>query len=324
MRMKKTFQEEIETLKEENKSLKQDNQDLQAVNLEKHSLAKEINSLRQQLLRVENEAAAFGIDSWKISRDQLKQGQIIGGGGWGAVTEGQLRVAVKQFYPTILSPQNVARMKREMEMLARIRHPNLVQFVGVVFEEKDNYFEHPPYIVTELLDISLRAAYEQKQIPQGNLCSIFQDVARALDYLHQRHEPIIHRDVSSANVLLKRLPTRKWMAKVSDLGSANLAREAFTKNEGAVIYCAPEAFTDDRDTRSLEKLSPKADVYSYGVMLCEVATSTLPEKGVFDSLLDRVKREWPSLHEMIIICIAQKPENRPSMKQVLSALVRRD
>ena len=314
------LKQETQVLKQEKEGLLQDNS----------SLRKERDSLHEQLLSLQNENrqlclaqqeyAAFGIQPWKVSREKVKQGEVIGGGGWGAVMKGDLHVAIKQFYPTILSPPNVARLKREMELLARVRHPNLVQFIGVVFEEHDNYDENPPYIITELLDITLRRAYQQNQIPEGNMCPIFEDVARALDYLHRRHEPVLHRDVSSANVLLKCLPNGHWMAKVSDLGSANLASEAFTKNEGAVIYCAPEAFTAGNDTQSKEKLTTKVDVYSYGILLCEVATSTLPDKDLFPSMLDQVQYEWPKLHHLITVCIRQEPKQRPSMEKVLAAV----
>lgn len=316
MKMKERIQKEVEALTMENRTLKTENQSLQQ---RTKALQNENDSLHQQL---QSESAAFAVDSWKVSRDHLSQDQkFIGGGAWGVVVESKLCVAVKRIYPEILSPQNVTRLKREMKMLTRIRHPNLVQLIGVVFEDGDNYFDNPPCIITELLETNLRKAYQQKQITKETMCPIFQDVARALDYLHRRYEPIVHRDVSSANVLLKPLPNRRWMAKVSDLGSANLAKEAFTKNEGAVIYSAPEAFTDRDDTQSEETLTAKVDVYSYGIMLCEVATSRLPEKKIFCSMLDQVKHNWPNLHHLITICIEQDPEKRPSMEEVLATLL---
>lgn len=274
----------------------------------------------QTLLMAQEESSAFGINPWKVSRSSVQIGRIIGGGGWGAVHEGRLTVAIKQFYPNILSEQNLARLKREMRMLAVIRHPNLLQFIAVVFDENEDHERNPPYIITELLDTSLRSAYEKKRIEIHSLLSIFQDTVRALDYLHRRHESIIHRDVSSANVLLKRQSDGGWVAKLSDLGSANLAREAYTMNEGARVYCAPEAFTYDTDARSAETLSPKIDVYSYGIMLCEVATSTFPEKERFPSMLSRVLREWPELHQLITSCTKASPEERPSMATVLASL----
>ena len=272
------------------------------------------------LLASQQESIAFGMEPWKVSRNKVELGSMIGGGGWGVVYEGKLQVAVKHFYPNIMSEQNISRFKREMRMLALIRHPNLLQFIAAVFDENEDHVQKPPYIITELLDTSLRSAYENALFPSHNLLSIFIDTARALDYLHRRHEPIIHRDVSSANVLLKQQENGKWIAKLSDLGSANLAKEAYTMNESTPVYCAPEAFTSHTITRSEGTLTPKVDVYSYGIMLCEVATSTFPDGAQFPSMLARVRREWPQLHQLIVACTNQSPEQRPTMASVLASL----
>ena len=274
----------------------------------------------QQLRTAQQESVAFGIEPWKVSQNKVELGRLIGGGGWGAVNEGKLKVAVKQFYPNILSEQNLARLKREMRLLALIRHPNLLQFIAAVFDEQGNHRRNPPYIITELLDTSLRVAYEQKELANNHQLSVFQDTARALDYLHRRYEPIIHRDVSSANVLLKRQPNGSWLAKVSDLGSANLAREAYTLNEGALVYCAPEAFTDKDKTRSDDTLTTKIDVFSYGVMLCEVITAQFPEKDKFPAMLQRARRLWSCIHPLILSCIEHNPDHRPSMADMLTTL----
>ena len=223
-----------------------------------HQLS-EAKAENSRLSIAQQESTAFGIEPWKVSRSDVTLEKVIGGGGWGTVHKGKLQVAVKQFYPDILYKKNLDRFKREMQMLALVRHPNILQFIAVVFDESDDYEKNPPYIITEVLDMTLRSAYEKKM--SLTMLSIFQDTARALNYLHQRHEPIIHRDVSSANVLLKRLPKDKWVAKLSDLGSANLAKEAYTMNEGARVYCAPEAFTFDIDAHSAHKLTPKIDVH---------------------------------------------------------------
>jgi serine/threonine protein kinase len=286
-------------------------------------LKHQLSTVQQEnlsLLSSQQESFAFGIEPWKVPREAVVLESVIGGGGWGSVHKGRLQVAVKQCYPNIMSKQNLVRLKREMRMLALIRHPNLLQFIAAVFDENEDHRRRPPYIITELLDTSLRSAYEDAQLPSHSLLSIFKDTARALDYLHRRHEPIIHRDVSSANVLLKRQPNEKWIAKLSDLGSANLAREAYTMNEGARVYCAPEAFTFDANARSQGTLTPKVDVYSYGVMLCEVATSTFPDGVQFSSMLTRVRREWPQLHQLIVACTIQSPEQRPTMGSVLGSL----
>ena len=274
----------------------------------------------QHLLTAQQESVAFGIEPWKVPRDKVEVGDLIGGGGWGAVNEGKLKVAIKQFFPDILSQQNLARLQREMRLLALIRHPNLLQFIAAVFDKQGNHRRNPPYIITELLDTSLRAAYEQKQLTNDHQLSVFQDTARALDYLHQRYEPIIHRDVSSANVLLKRQPNGSWLAKVSDLGSANLAREAYTLNEGALVYCAPEAFTDKSKTRSDDILTTKIDVFSYGVMLCEVVNAQFPDVDKFPSMLWNTRHLWPQIHPLILSCVEKDPDHRPSMADLLTTL----
>ena len=245
---------------------------------------------------------------------------MIGGGGWGVVHKGKLQVAVKQFYPNIISERNLARLKREMQMLALVRHPNILQFIAAVFDESGNHKKNPPYIITELLDTSLRSLYEEESIPDKELVSIFLDTAQALDYLHQCYEPIIHRDVSSANVLLKRRPNNTWLAKLSDLGSANLAQEAHTLNEGARVYCAPEAFTFDVNAHSVVTLTPKIDVYSYGIMLCEVVTRTFPEAAKFQLMLEQISAKLLWLHQIIISCTKGNPEYRPTIARIIVGL----
>ena len=300
-------------LESENKQLKQEllhlQQQLAITNQENHSLR-----------AAQQESIAFGIEPWKVGRDDVVLGRVIGGGGWGVVNQAKLQVAVKQFYPHILSERNLARLQREMRMLALIRHPNLLQFIAAVFDENNEHEQNPPYIITELLDTSLRSAYEKKLLPKSSLLQIFMDTARALDYLHRRHEAIIHRDVSSANVLLKRHPNDKWVAKLSDLGSANLAREAYTMNEGSIVYLAPEAFTSSTDARSAGTLTPKVDVYSYGIVLCEVATSTFPDQAALPAMLVCVQSEWHQLHQLIVACTKPDPMHRPSMASILSSL----
>ena len=300
--------------------LQQDLQNEKGLSSRLQQQLSETKAENRSLLTSQQESVAFGIEPWKVPRNKIELGSMIGGGGWGAVSKGKLQVAVKQFYPNILSKQNIARLKREMRMLALIRHPNLLQFIAAVVDENEDHERNPPYIITELLDMTLRSAYEKELLLSHSLLSIFQDTARALDYLHRRHEPIIHRDVSSANVLLKRQESEKWIAKLSDLGSANLAKEAYTMNEGARVYCAPEAFTFDTNARSAGTLTPKLDVYSYGIVLCEVATSTFPDKAEFPSMLARVRREWTQLHQLIVACTNQRPEQRPNMASVIALL----
>ena len=106
-----------------------------------------------------------------------------------------------------------------MNVAARIRHPNLLQFIGATLEKE-------MVILTELMPTSLRKELKKQPMTPSQATGISLDVARALNYLHlMRPHPLIHRDISSANVLLEPLPGGGWRAKVSDYGSVNLQRQ---------------------------------------------------------------------------------------------------
>jgi len=107
--------------------------------------------------------------------------------------------------------------------MAQVRHPNLVLFIAAVLNDRTG-----PMIITEILDTNLRTAYEENRLG-SNKVRIFQEIASALNYLHLHREPIIHRDVSTPNVLLQTVANNVWKAKLSDFGSANLVRYVLHK-----------------------------------------------------------------------------------------------
>ena len=193
----------------------------------------QIQQLQQQLADVSREKEAQiqqlqlhlsfqEIEFWRVSAEEVQVDQeILGGGAWGVVSKGKFRgqnVAVKRVYPSILQPTTVDRICREIRTMAQVQHPNLVLFIAAVIDDRTG-----PMIITEILDTSLRSAYERNRLGSNKL-RIFQDVASALNYLHLHREPIIHRDVSSANVLLEAVANNGWKAKLSDFGSANLVQ----------------------------------------------------------------------------------------------------
>ena len=150
-----------------------------------------------------NEFRSQETRDWVITRDEIQiTDKCLGRGGWGSVNEGTYcgcTVAVKQIHELILSPHNINLFEREMNIAAKCRHPHLLQFIGAT---KD---EGTPLFVTELMEKSLRTLLDQRQLSETEIRAISLDVALALNYLHQKKpEPIIHRDVSSANVLLWR------------------------------------------------------------------------------------------------------------------------
>ena len=184
---------------------------------------------------------------WVISRDHIQlTGRFLGRGGWGSVVEGKYcgcSVAVKQIHELILSPHNRKLFEREMDIASRCRHPCLLQFIGATNDEGN------PLFVTELMETSLRTLLEQRALSDAEMSFISLDVARALNYLHQKQpSPIIHRDISSANVLLWRQGNH-WRGKVSDYGTANFMHQTMTVAPGAMIYSAPEAITKNQTVK---------------------------------------------------------------------------
>ena len=210
------------------------------------SLGEQINELEISLAtaqRAASERPRQQSPDWIIPRDQIQLTEkFLGKGGWGSVFEGKYcgcTVAVKQIYEELLnlSPYNRELFEREMNIASRCRHPCLLQFIGATNDEES------PLFVTELMESSLRKLLEQRSLSRAEVAVISLDVARALNYLHQKKpRPIIHRDISSANVLLWR-QADQWRGKVSDYGAANFMQQTMSVCLGAVIYSAPEALT---------------------------------------------------------------------------------
>ena len=176
---------------------------------------------------------------WIIQREEVVVSEtILGRGAWGNVRKGIFRgcqVAVKEIHELILSDYNRRLFEREMSIASRCRHPNLLQFIGATNDVGS------PLFVTELLDTSLRHVLFRSALKHQEIVSLAQDVAKALNYLHlNKPLPIMHRDISSANVLLWKRD-ESWRAKLSDYGAANFMRQCRTENPGAAIYSAPEA-----------------------------------------------------------------------------------
>ena len=299
--------------------------------------------LRQQLhqTKVENASLQKTImelqSSWKVNHEAITLSKReLGRGAWGVVWVGQFRghpVAVKELHEAIRSPLYLDNLHREINTMSQLRHPNLLQFIGAVLD-------HPsgnPMIITEVMDTSLRKAYERKELTTDLSCravilSIMRDVAVGLNYLHRLPDPIIHRDVSSANVLLESKGDKKWKTKISDFGSANAANKAITRLPGAESYTAPEALAQHiMSLDSNKEQTTKMDVFSYGVLLCEIITCRFPDRDVFHDMLYQVQsiNSRPSgisetqgclLRSLIVSCCKDDPLKRPSMSQIIEQI----
>ena len=295
---------------------------LQAKDQQIVELQQTITDLRTERLQREDEFAArlSAIEAqvrslqppWAIPEAELKVTEaILGKGAYGEVRVGVYhgnQVAVKRLHNVIASDYYHKMIQREMGIAARLRHPKLVLFIGAV--TRGNLT-----IITELMETSLRSELEHGRLKEAHILPISRDVACALCYLHSLPEPIIHRDISSANVLLN---SRQggWTAKVGDYGSANFQTELKTVGPGCFAYAAPEASRP-------EEQGPKMDVYSYGVLLLEMCTGTLPttrDLPVIQLEVRTWRQQKHQLGELACQCTLQSSDRRPHMRNVVTQL----
>jgi len=290
--------------------VQKNNEDLKATN----------SYLQQQLSFTQNQLSLTqqqlcGIQSmmtssrlWVVSYDQFTIGKEIGRGAWATVHEAIFRgatVAAKCLHNLITAPKTREFFQQEMEMALICQHQNIVTFLGATVKG-------PPVILMELMDMNLRNGYEQRCIVNHQINNILNDVAKALHFLHTRPDPVIHRDMSSANVLLKKLYNDKWLAKLGDLGTAKVQQQIATAGPGAMAYGAPEA-------GDFKKHSPKMDVFSFGVVVIETLTKTHPFQ-IVDTLKTQVRQQYPQYYQLVTSCTKQKSGDRPTMYDALVQL----
>ena len=258
------------------------------------------------------ERGGEGERHWLLQRGEIRMtNQKLGKGGWATVKVAEFRgerVAAKVLYKDLQSPYYHGVFEREMNMASRCRHPNLVQFIGASMDEE-------MVILMELMPTSLRQHLTSNApaIPSAAFrISVSLDVAKALNYLHlMQPHPIIHRDISSANVLLEPLPNQKWRAKVTDYGSVNLQNQLQTENPGNPAYSAPEARIPSRQ-------STKMDIFSYGVLLVEMCTARFPDEDKHAAMIRSIQeRHWVDL---IHQCLQQDSRQRPMVSEIITQL----
>ncbi|XP_064393619.1 uncharacterized protein LOC135341072 isoform X2 [Halichondria panicea] len=279
------------------------------------ALIAEMDRIQEGLRRSDRRAQlaeerADGLETqWVVHREEITMTERqLGCGGWGVVKVAKFRgikVAAKTLYEQLNSDYYRHVFIREMNMAARLRHPHLVQFIGATLEGK-------MIILTELMATSLRRVLEGGRISREHILSISVQVCQALNYLHlMQPDPVIHRDISSANILLNPLPNGHWRAKVTDYGSVNTLRALATENPGNPVYAAPEAITP-----SLQ--STKMDMFSLGVLLIEMCSGQFPSDDGRERLLLTIQDR--QFFDIISRCIDRERDNRPTAQQLLNEL----
>ncbi|KAK5842456.1 cysteine-rich receptor-like protein kinase 43 [Gossypium arboreum] len=270
--------------------------------------------------------------------------QKLGEGGFGPVYRGKLddgrEVAVKKLSHS--SRQGKKEFENEARLLARVQHRNVVNLLGYCVHGAEKLLVYE-YVTNESLDKLLFKSNRKTELDWKRRYEIISGVARGLLYLHEdSHNRIIHRDIKAGNILLD----DKWVPKIADFGMARLFPEdqthVNTRVAGTNGYMAPEYVMNGR-------LSVKADVFSFGVVVLELISGQRNSSFNLDvdahSLLEwayKLYKKGKSLEFMDpvlassavpeqvamciqigLLCTQGDPQLRPDMRRVVILLSKR-
>ena len=232
---------------------------------------------------------------------------------------------------SVVEKANVlASFNKECVLLNKLRHPNIVKFIGVYFGQGG---EDDISMVMEKVHFELASFLRENwDVQLATKLSILQDVSYGLVYLHEYNPPIIHRDLTARNILL----TKAYQAKIADVGVAKLLDQtamkatSHTKAPGQMFYMPPEACMEKAECTS------KLDIFSFGHLSLHVLLEDYPEmfevkvtsKMLSDgtvqimrrkSSLDRIGSSH-CLYPLITQCLMDEPEKRPNTRAVNSTI----
>ena len=274
-----------------------------------------------------------------ILTDLEETGRVLGKGAYGQVVEMRLHgvtVAAKKMHDLLLTsnghiPVLEKRFEDECIRLSSIRHPNIVQFIGIYFQPQSSI----PMLVMECLPMSLTTCLERyKTIPNRVKASVLLDIANGVHYLHRLTPPISHRDLTANNVLL----THGMRAKITDFGVSRIFDPdpatlymRLSGFPGNICHMPPEAqrTTYRQTSENFEKL----DVFSFGNIILHVCTHRWPEPSApFDEsnqpkteierrqhLLNMIEEGSP-LRQLAIDCLHNSASWRTSITKLVESL----
>ena len=293
---------------------------------------------KQSTISFMAERATFtGFDPYTLTGVAVTDREL-GHGSYATVIELEyngLKCAGKKVHELLLrqgdTSYTVQNFEKECHMISHVRHPNIVQFLGVYFQQGVRV----PILVMEFLPINLTSCIEQYGIlPKDISYSILHDVALGLHYLHSQTPLIIHRDLSSNNVLL----TSNMMAKISDLGVARILNltplqvSRMTQTPGTPAYMPPEVMVAN------PKYNTSVDEFSYGILMIHMFSGQWPEPQVGPNRIGPNSRLIPvteaerrevflraignnhPLMDLILKCINNHPKSRAHTSKIVERL----
>ncbi|MED6106173.1 hypothetical protein PIB30_002625 [Stylosanthes scabra] len=271
----------------------------------------------------------------------------LGRGGFGVVYKGELddgtKIAVKRMEAGVISNKALDEFQAEIAVLSKVRHRHLVSLLGYSIEGNERILVYE-YMPQGALSKHLFhwKSFGMEPLSWKRRLNIALDVARGLEYLHcMAHQSFIHRDLKSSNILL----ADDFRAKISDFGLVKLAPEGeksvVTRLAGTFGYLAPEYAVTG-------KITTKADVFSFGVVLMELLTGLMaldegrPEESQYlaawfwhiksdkkklraaiDQSLDIKDETFETISviaELAGHCTAREPSQRPDMGHAVNVL----
>jgi len=257
-------------------------------------------------------------DMWNINFSELTFENVIGTGKYGEVSLGEwlgTPVAIKKLLENDEDTNGL--VDRELQILKEIRHPQIVQFLGV---SRNN--DNETHIITEFMDggdLFDALIFGDFELTWKEKLRISLDIAQGCRYLQA--QGILHRDLKSQNVLLG----SNRRAKLCDLGLARVFDDRINKRltyVGSDRWMAPEvSMAEDYDY--------KVDVFSFGILLVEIITNQIPDERqpqkrfAFDSpnFLKKVPADCPpAFSKLAVDCTLTNPKERPSFTSILETV----
>lgn len=259
-------------------------------------------------------------EEWNIDFSELTVGTRVGIGFFGEVFRGIWNgtdVAIKVFLEQDLTAENMEDFCNEISILSRLRHPNVILFLGACTK--------PPRLsmITEYMELGslyhlIHLSGQKKKLSWRRKLKMLRDICRGLMCIHRMK--IVHRDLKSANCLVN----KHWTVKICDFGLSRIITDSPMRDSssaGTPEWMAPELIRN-------EPFTEKCDIFSLGVIMWELCTlnrpweGVLPERVVYAVANEGSRLEIPEgpLGRLIADCWAE-PQERPSCEEILSRLL---
>ncbi|KAM3341317.1 serine/threonine-protein kinase CTR1 isoform X1 [Capsicum galapagoense] len=265
------------------------------------------------------------IEDFDIPWEDLVLKERIGAGSFGTVHRADWNgsdVAVKILMEQDFHAERFKEFLREVAIMKRLRHPNIVLFMGAV-TQRPNLSIVTEYLSRGSLYRLIHKPGAKEVLDERRRLSMAYDVAKGMNYLHKRNPPIVHRDLKSPNLLVD----KKYTVKVCDFGLSRLKANTFLSSKSAAgtpEWMAPEVLRD-------EPSNEKSDVYSFGVILWELTTWQQPwvtlnpaqvvaAVGFKGRRLEIPRDVTPQVASIIEACWAKEPWKRPSFAAIMDML----